>query len=274
MQKELIDGNTSFELPQAIAKMMDNEKVSDKYRLVTKYYSVRPDTGPYKKMIYLAYDSESTVAFHYGHTEIEYFERVWQPELIIVFGKQAQAYYKRHGYDTYLLNLGYDDMNHKELPHTNEFDLGFVGTIDKIRWSDFYVRHLVLQTLGNLNLFKITCGSEFYNKIPEVYSNCLVGYNDVLRLSPNMRFFEIPENGAYMLINDTVRDFIKKYKYPLKENKHYTVFNNIADMAEKLKWMIDNKDEVNARAQEAKQLILKQPLSAEVRKMVDKYGMR
>jgi spore maturation protein CgeB len=274
MQKELIDGSTSFELPKVIAQMMDNEKVSDEYRLVTKYYSVRPDMGPRKKVIYLAYDSESTVALHYGHVELEHFERVWPPDLIVVFGTEAENYYKKHGYNTYRLEFGYDDLNYKSLPHTNTHDVGFIGTIDKVRWSDYYMRHFVIESLKKLDSFNIVCGSKGYDKLGKIYANSLIGYNDVLRLSPNMRFFEIPSNGAFMVVNDTVRVFINDYKYPLKEGKHYQVFEDLIDLANKIMYAKENKDEINAKAQEAKELILRQPLSTEVRAMVDKYGLR
>lgn len=275
MQKELIDGHTSFTLPMAIAKMMENEGVSDTYKLVTKYYSVRHPQRSGTKYIYLAYDSESMVAFNYGATELEYFDRVWRPDLIVVFGEASKVYYENHGFKCHLLNLGYDDLNYKFYkPKKRKYDVTFVGTIDPVRWSDFYHRTFIGRSLAQTpGLNGFFTNDIKYKNIGKIYEESLVGYNDVIRLSPNMRMFEIPSHGAFMLVNELIREFIEKYNYPLKEGKHYAVFETFPELVGHLKYAMKNREETMARGEKARQLIFSRPLSAEVKKMVKEHKL-
>lgn len=275
MQKEMIDGCTSFTLPTSIAKMMENEGVTNEWKVVTKYYSVRNPMNEGTKYIYIAYDSESMMAFNRGHIEMEHFESVWKPDLIVVFGHTSRDYYRKLGYKTHLLNLGYDDLNYKEVNYKKrKWDISFVGTMDHVRWSDFYLRTFIGKSLDKMDICKgIFTNDVKYEDLGEVYANSVLSMNDVIRLSPNMRMFEIPSYGSFMLINNTIREFINKYKYPLKEGAHYGVFNDFHELCEHIKLLNEHKEQTIEQGLKAKELILKQPLSGEVSAMCRKFNL-
>lgn len=287
MQKELINGGTSFKLVRVIAKMLENEKVSDDWLLVSKYYSVRPKRG---KIIYLAYDSESVVAEEKGPQEIDHFEKVWNPDIIIVFGEMSYQWYKKMGYETYLMGLGYDDLNYKRHESERKKDLGFVGSIDRIRWSNFYHRNFIASSLlktrfkdNNAINMKITNKVD-YKDINRFFSECLIGLNDLIYPSPNMRCYEIPSNGAFMLTNDLIRAKvniqrpkklnIKPIPYPLTEGKHYMIYEDFIDLLKKIEFLMENRDKTIKQGEKARKIIMKYPLSKSVRRFVDKCGLR
>jgi spore maturation protein CgeB len=289
MMMDLINGTTSFEIVKSIAYLMRDEGVSDDWRVVSKYYSMwnllKPgiekdksyDKKDRVKNIYIAYDAESFVAQNWGHVEIEYFERNMPPDLVIVFGKNSEKYYKKHGYETYLLPLGYDDYVHKSFPPPIEktMDIVFCGTADKIRHSAFYPRLQACSLLANLRLDNRVLNTYFtnmikYKDVPQFFSTSYMAFNDMVFPSPNMSCFEIPMGGTFMLVNN----MIKEFPYPLKENKHYVIYKDYADLVIKANRLMDHKECLIRNGLDAQKTIRKFPLSASVRKMVDDLKLR
>ena len=280
---DLINGTTSFTIVKSIAALMGQAGVSNDYRLVSKHYSVmgilKAGLGKIKsynpkdrmKNIYLAYDSESFIAQNWGHVEIEHFDRVLEPDIIVVFGKNSQKYYKRHGYKTYLLPLGYDDYVHKVPPQKKRvYDISFCGTADKVRHSLFYPRFQACSVMANIGLEGKMPNVHFtnlidYKDVPSFFSDTHIGFNDLVFPSPNMNCFEIPLGGTFMLVND----LIKEFPYPLKENRHYMVYKDYADLLIKTNLLLKEKDDLVKRGLAAQKEILKYPLSKCVFKMVD-----
>lgn len=280
MQKNLINGGTSFELVRIISKLMEREGVSDDYTLVSKYYSV---LKPTQKYIYLAYDSEGVILGDRGTVELEHFDRVADPELVVVFGEMSKIWYEKHGYNTYLMPLGYDDINHKEHNIQRDIDIGFVGSLDSVRWSVYHQRLLLAKTIAGF--WKKSCfmNNVAYDDINEFFSRCVIGFNDLIYPSPNMRLYEIPSNGAFMLINDMACTNVKSgppknlnisLKYPLRAGRDYWIYEDVKDLIKKIGTLLSNKEQTLRRAESAKKKILKYPISKEVTKMVDRCNLR
>jgi len=267
-------GETSYNIVKIMIDIMNREKVSDKWVLFT-YYNTIPPKSTTKKIntIYMAYDSETKTTDKTIWDELAYFSSN-EPDLIICVDKTSYNFYKKHKLPTEYIPMGYDDINYKEVNTERKHGVGFFGTIDKERNSIFHERYLYYKDMINMsNIYFPNINNVIpYNKINEEYSKCIIGFNDII-LGINQRCFEIPIAGTCMLVNDTIRKPINN-DYPLKENKHYKVYESFSDFLLKAKDMLDDKEETLKMGERAKKEALKHPFSKGVIKVIDKWKMR
>jgi len=267
-------GNTSYNLAKNIMDVMHKEKVSNQWMLFTFHSNV-----PHKlstdgtKTIYLAYDSETKVTDKTIWDEIAHFDSN-EPDLILCVDRTSYNFYKKYGLPAEYIPMGYDDLNYKEANVERKHGIGFIGSIDEQRNSIFHERYLMVSDLMRQSkIYHPTVGNQInYNKINEEYSKCVVGLNDII-LGINQRCFEIPVAGAAMLVNSQIRDSINK-EYPLKENKHYIVYDLFSDMMINAKAMIENGEATLKMGERAKKVALRYPFSKGVIKVIDKWKMR
>lgn len=266
-----------FEGPSAgfahsILEQMSKLGVGDEYIAVTKAEMVphyRSARNHNKKIIYFAYDSESKVFDQRGWLEMKHLTET-KPELIVVVSKVAYDFYNKFGLNVHYLPMGYDAQT-KPLKN-KKIDISFVGTIDDWRSSIFYYRHM----LGKI-LFRAVKQEKYtfffgnkvaYNKVPSMYSNSIVGINDVAR-GMNMRCWEIPVNGAFMLVNPTIRNS----DYPLKEGKHYMVYDDPIDLVVKVKYLLDDREKTIEMGLKAREEALKYPIKKNIVDMIKKWKL-
>lgn len=269
MKKIMFTGHTSFTIAKQTSEILDNEKISDDYLFVTNYNFVpytKKDVGD--KIIYMAYDSETKVTDGTIWEEIRYLDK-HTPHLILTVDKTSYKAYKRVGFKTHYIPMGYDDLNWKEVELKRDIPASFVGSIDDKRNSIFYLRYLFYKRYSNMffsNRVKTP------KKLNEIYSRSVIGLNDII-LGINQRCFEIPINGACMAVNEQVREEINK-DYPLKEGKHYVVWENIQDLDIIVKATKDKRDEAIAMGQKAKEVVLKYPYSKNVKEMIKRCHLK
>jgi len=271
----LKNGFTSINLARVIAQCMLNEKVSDDYFLVTKHFLVENATVAERsktKYIYLAYDAESIVGEYRGWDELKFLDSN-RPELIITVSPNAYDFYKKQGFNTYYCKIGYDDLNHKEV---KDKDLSVMAawSMDNVRHSTFYYRYVLAKDIsGFLESIKVKnyniSNGMAYTTMLRDYGRSLIGLNDVIR-GVNERCFQIPVNGAVMLVNEQIRET----DYPLKEGTHYLVYKSVVHLINQVDSLLKDREKTLKMGERAKAQALKHPQSMYVRKMVDKLGLR
>lgn len=269
------DGYTSIQLAKTICEMMSNEGVSNDYIFVTRHYYVRNKKIADKmklKYIYMAYDSESSVADGSAYDELKYLNNN-TPEVIITVSELAYKFFEKQGFNTYYCKIGYNDSLYKD-GYNKEVDLGCAWTMDDVRDSTFYHRYVIAKDVAwfmnqiKRNNYRI--GNNVpYGEIGRMYGRSLLGINDVIR-QVNERCFEIPAGGAVMLVNNQIR----KTDYPLKENQHYFVYESNIHLTQLIHKMLNDRENTIKIGERAKKEALKYPQSKFVKEMVDKLGLR
>lgn len=256
-------------LSKLILDLMSKE-ISDEYYVFTNYLNVLHDTAAKKngmKSIYLAHDSESKVFDNRGWLEAEHLTKV-KPHLIISVSKIAHEFYEGFGLNSYYMPMGYDDENYKDYKIEKNMDVGFAGTIDLDRTSIFFPRYLYGSEITAKFPNSYFSNHIIYKDLCKLYSHAVIGWNDVARWT-NQRCYEIPSGGAFMLVNETIRDT----DFPLKEGKHYMVYNGVKDVLKKIEYLLDDREGTIKMGQASKKEILKHPQSRYVKEMIKKCNL-
>jgi len=270
-------GHTSYNLVRTVANCLVEEKIPHNYYMVTNPEMIKNALVAKqlnRKYIYFAYDSEGLIAEGHGYNEARILDSK-TPETIIVVSRIAYKFYKRMGFNTYLLRLGYDDYVYKKYDIERKRELGFIGTMDIVRDSVFYHRYVMCKDINSFMKQYIE-GSDFlltnnvpYLQLNKFYSGTILGLNDVIR-DLNMRCFEIPSNGAFMLVNEQILEC----DYPLKPNTHYMVYSTTNHLMSIIKEILEDRDKVIGMGEKAQKVIMKYPISKNIKKMIDVLGLR
>ena len=266
----MMNGFKSFGIAMLTAEIMEKEGISNDYYLVTKYFNALHKHKDHPKVIYMAYDSETKVSDGNIWDEIKYLD-THPPHLILTVDKTSYKAYKRAGFNTHYIPIGYDDIHWEDKTYKRYVPASFIGTIDKERNSIFYLRYLLYKRYDNMIFSNQIKKPEELNKI---YSKSVLGINDII-LGINQRCFEIPINGACMVVNEEIRTKLNK-DFPLKEDKHYLVWDSIQKLD---KFLLDmnnkeNREDMIAMGQAAKEVIKKYPYSENVKEMIRKCKLK
>jgi len=269
MQINMVNGTTSFTICPTIAELMHKYGVDDENCLVTKYHNVKNEKVAKLekvKYIYLAYDAETALTNGKLWHEAE-FLTMNTPHLIITLSKKPQKFFKRQGFNTYYLPMGYDDLMFKKQKVKKDMHICFAGTFDEERASMFYYRQVIIKEL--IKMLNSNNGNGLftnfvkYRRVHDMYASSLMGLNDVIE-GLNMRCYEIPVSGCLMMVNDVIR----KHKFPLKHKKHMYVYKGVTDLVDTVKYYCENPQLAIEMGKKAQEIMLKYPISKNVKKMV------
>lgn len=269
MREIIFPSHTSFTIVQQTIDILKKEGITDNYIFVSEYQFV-PYVGKKSedKFIYMAYDSETKITDKTIWDEMKHLDN-HTPHLILTVDKTSYKFYKRMGFNTHYIPMGYDDLSWKKTNTKRDIPVSFIGSIDNDRNSIFYLRYLFYKRYSNTFFSNRVKKPEHIN---EIYSRSLIGLNDII-LGINQRCYEIPINGACMVVNEQIRDKINK-DYPLKEGEHYIVWESIQDLDMILTEVKKKKDEVMAMGQKAREVIRKYPYSKNVKEMIKKCKLK
>lgn len=270
MKKMMFNGTKSFTIAKLTADILDKEGISDDVFFLTKYYLVPNVHKDNPFFIYMAYDSETKVKEGTIWDEIRHLY-VNRPDLILTVDKTSYKVYKQVGFNVHYIPLGYDDLNFKEYNLQRLAPAAFIGSLDKERNSVFYLRYLLFKRYNNIFFSNKVMKVSDLNKI---YNQSVIGINDII-LGINQRCFEIPINGACMVVNEEIRSKLNK-DYPLKEGKHYYVWESISDLDKILLGLKEKKnlEESLEMGKKAKEVIKKYPYSRGVKEMIEKWNLK
>lgn len=273
MIPKMMGGPTSFQIAKLVFNIMDANEVSDDFIMVVHYGNVPSNKVTKDKYIYVAYDSETKVTDGTIWDEVKHFSNN-MPHLILCVDKTSYKFYKKHRLPVAYMPMGYDDLNYKKITTPRVHGVTFIGSADIERNSIFNLRHIYFKELWKRRkgFFPNFDNNLDYLKINKAYSKTVIGLNDII-LGINQRCFEIPVNGAYMLVNKQIKARINK-DYPLKENIHYTVFDDVTDMLQKANKLLNDRDNTIKKGERAKKEALKHPFSKGVIKVIDEWKLR
>ncbi len=139
------------------------------------------------------------------------------------------------------------DLQHKKHDLPKKYDIGFVGrSANKFDRG----RHLPLlkEKYPNSHI-----GQANFEDISKVYSASKIGFNSSIQNDINMRMFEIPASGCFLLTNRIDNGGLYEI---FEEGKHFVTYTNDNDLVEKIEYYLKNDDEREAIAKAGHERII------------------
>jgi len=141
--------------------------------------------------------------------------------------------------DAHWIPLGCDP-GLKKIDVPKKYDIGFVG-----RNADKYDRgrHLPLLQKRFPDSY---IGQAPSPKIAEIYSSSKIGFNSSILNDVNMRIFEIPACGCFLLTNRIANDGLYEI---FEEGKHFVTYTSDQDLIQKAEYYLNHEQEREKIAQ-------------------------
>lgn len=165
---------------------------------------------------------------------------------VFVAQKSLIEWFKKYGLTPIFLPLACDPEIHKEWFKEKEYDIVFIGHLNKEREKIFK------EIEKNLRGIKLKVMEKVYlEEMAKIQSKGKLGFNLPVRKDINMRTFEVPACGS-LLFSPNIRHLKEIFS-----EKEIVIYKNKREIFEKIEFYLINKKEWEEKKERGKEKVLK-----------------
>ncbi len=168
-------------------------------------------------------------------------------DYVFVAQKSLIPWFKKYGLTPLFLPLACDPEIHKEWFNEKEYDIVFIGHLNKEREKFFK------EIEKNFKGIKLKVMEKIYlEEMAKMQSKGKIGFNLPVRKDINMRTFEVPACGCLLF-----SPYIKHLEEIFNEEE-IVIYKNKKDIFRKIEFYLENKEEWEEKRKRGKEKVLKE----------------